>query len=81
MATTWPCLRAALVLRRAGKSVLVLEKTDLVGGTTAISGGVMWIPCNPFMQAAGVEDSRERALAYLDAVLGERTDTPGATTR
>lgn len=70
---------AALVMRRAGNSVLVLEKTDLVGGTTAMSGGVMWIPNNPFMQTAGVEDSRERATAYLDAILGDRDDTPGAS--
>ncbi len=34
---------AALVMRAAGKSVLVLEKTDLVGGTTAISGGVIGV--------------------------------------
>ena len=42
---------AALVLRAAGKSVLILEKTELVGGTTAISGGVMWIPDNRFMKS------------------------------
>jgi 3-oxosteroid 1-dehydrogenase len=70
---------AALVLRRAGLSVLVLEKTDLIGGTTAISGGVMWIPDNPFMKAEGIEDSRARATAYLDAVVGDSADTPGAS--
>jgi succinate dehydrogenase/fumarate reductase flavoprotein subunit len=42
---------AALVLRAAGKSVLILEKAELVGGTTATSGGVMWIPNNRFMKA------------------------------
>ncbi len=70
---------AALVLRSAGKSVLVLEKTDLVGGTTAISGGVMWIPANRFMAEAGIEDSPEQAITYLDAVVGDHADTPGAT--
>lgn len=70
---------AALVMRRAGLSVLVLEKTDLVGGTTALSGGVMWIPDNPFMQAAGIEDSPARATAYLDAVVGDSASTPGAS--
>ena len=70
---------AGLVLRSAGKSVLILEKTPLVGGSTARSGGVMWIPNNPFMQRDGVEDSPERAEAYLDATVGDHNDTPGAT--
>lgn len=70
---------AALVLRAAGKSVLVLEKTDLVGGTTAISGGVMWIPANRYMREAGIADDAEAATAYLDAVVGDADDAPGAT--
>ncbi len=70
---------AALVMRAAGKSVLLLEKTDLLGGTTAISGGVMWIPNNRFLAAEGIEDSPEQAMAYLDAVVGDHDDTPGAT--
>ncbi len=72
-------LCAALVLRAAGKSVLILEKAELVGGTTATSGGVMWIPNNRFMKEAGVADSREQAIAYLDAIVGDRTDLAGAT--
>ena len=70
---------AALVLRAAGKSVLILEKADLVGGTTATSGGVMWIPNNRFMKAEGIPDSREQAIAYLDAVVGDSPDMPGAS--
>lgn len=70
---------AALVMRAAGKRVLILEKTDLVGGTTAISGGVMWIPDNRFMKNEGIADSREQAMAYLDAVVGDNEDTPGAS--
>ena len=70
---------AALVLRAAGKSVLILEKTDLVGGTTARSGGVMWIPCNPFMARDGVPDSPGEAALYLDNLVGDQPDTPGAT--
>lgn len=69
---------AALVLRAAGKRVLILEKTGLVGGTTAISGGVMWIPANRYMQEAGIADSAELADRYLDTVVGDRDDTPGA---
>ena len=70
---------AGLVMRAAGKSVLILEKTPLVGGTTARSGGVMWIPNNPFMTRDGVEDSHEKAATYLDAVLPDPKDAPGAS--
>ncbi|MGE3691826.1 MAG: FAD-dependent oxidoreductase [Novosphingobium sp.] len=70
---------AGLVMRQAGKSVVVLEKTDLLGGSTARAGGVMWIPNNRFMKRDGVEDSFEKATAYLDAVVGDHDDTPGAT--
>ena len=70
---------AGLVLRRAGKSVLILEKTDLIGGSTAKAGGVMWIPNNRFMARDGVEESFDKAATYLDAVVGDRDDTPGAT--
>ena len=52
---------AGLVMRKAGKSVLVLEKTDLLGGSTAKAGGVMWIPNNRFMEPAGVKDSFDAA--------------------
>jgi 3-oxosteroid 1-dehydrogenase len=70
---------AGLVMRAAGRSVLILEKTALVGGTTARSGGVMWIPNNPFMRRDGVQDSPEQAASYLDSVSGGAADTPGAT--
>ncbi len=70
---------AGLVARTAGKSVLVIEKTGLIGGTTARSGGVMWIPNNRFMKRDGVPDSFEQATAYLDSVVGDHNDTPGAT--
>jgi len=70
---------AALYLRSLGKSVLILEKTEFVGGTTACSGGVLWIPNNPFMQRDGVEDSYALAAAYLDSVVGNHEDEPGAS--
>ena len=70
-------LCAALLMRSVGKRVLVLEKLDKVGGTTATSGGVMWIPNNRLMKT---EDSREKAVAYLDALaVGEETAAPAAT--
>ena len=70
---------AALYLHSLGKRVLILEKTALVGGTTARSGGVMWIPANPFMKRDGVEDSYVRAAAYLDSVAEGQDEAPGAT--
>src|SRR5277367_270723 len=70
---------AALVMRAAGLSVVIVEKAGFVGGTTAQSGGVMWIPNNRFMAQDGLEESPERARAYLDAVIGDHNDTPGAT--
>ncbi len=68
-----------LALRAGGKSVVVLEKTPLIGGTTARSGGVMWIPDNRFMKRDGVPDSQDQANTYMDAVIGDHNDTPGAS--
>ncbi len=70
---------AALVMRAAGKSVLILEKTEQVGGSTARSGGVMWIPNNPFMKRDGIEDSLEKATAYLDSLAADAPAAPGST--
>jgi 3-oxosteroid 1-dehydrogenase len=70
---------AALAMRAGGKSVLICEKTDLIGGTTARSGGVMWIPDNPFMARDGVADSPERAATYLDTLVGDAADAPGTS--
>src|SRR4030081_3578499 len=70
---------AALVARSLGKTVIILEKTNLVGGTTSRSGGAMWVPNNCSMQRDGIEDSYEHAMTYLDHVVGDNTDTRGAT--
>jgi succinate dehydrogenase/fumarate reductase flavoprotein subunit len=67
-------LTAAITARQLGLEVLVVEKTDLFGGTTAYSGGAPWIPCNHVMKQAGLDDSRTEAETYLRAVLGERYD-------
>ncbi|HEU4428533.1 MAG TPA: FAD-dependent oxidoreductase [Myxococcota bacterium] len=58
-------LTAALVARAAGLSVALYEKSDRVGGTTAWSGGMIWIPNNHHMRAAGIPDSTEEAVGYL----------------
>jgi 3-oxosteroid 1-dehydrogenase len=70
-------MSSALQMRRVGKSVVVLEKGEWVGGTTCKSGGVMWIPNNPFMKRG--EDSAEKGITYLDAVVGDDSDAPGTS--
>lgn len=70
-------MSSALVMRKAGKSVLILEKSEFVGGTTAKSGGVVWVPNNRFMDPG--EDSPEKAITYLDAVAGDDGDMPGTS--
>ena len=58
-------LTAALAAHDRGASVVVLEKADRVGGTSAWSGGMVWVPCNPHMDEAGLADSRDEVLIYL----------------
>src|ERR1700712_990895 len=62
-------LVAACRARDGGHTVVVLEKADLLGGTSAVSGGVMWMP-NHHLMGPGYPDSDERALAYLTAATG-----------
>ena len=54
-----------------GLSVLMVESTPKWGGNTAMSGGGLWLPNNPLMQADRAGDSREEALAYMEATIGE----------
>ncbi len=58
-------LTAAIAGHDAGARVSVFEKADKVGGTTAWSGGMIWIPNNHHEQALGIPDSRDEALTYL----------------
>ncbi len=69
-----PGLAAAIVAHDAGAKVLLVEKTGKVGGTTAVSGGVLWIPCNHHMPEVGIADSREEALAYTLRLADGRSD-------
>lgn len=58
-------LTAALAAHDSGAEVTVYEKHDQVGGTTAWSGGMIWVPNNRHEVQLGVADSREKALTYL----------------
>ena len=66
-------MTAALAVHEAGLSALVIEKTRYYGGSTARSGGGIWIPCNHLMRAAGVADSFDEARTYLQGTVGERS--------
>jgi 3-oxosteroid 1-dehydrogenase len=64
-------LCAAITARSHGLDVLVVEKADVLGGSTAMSGGGIWIPDNPLMAREGIPDSEEDALAYFESVVGD----------
>jgi 3-oxosteroid 1-dehydrogenase len=66
-------LMSALLASDGGASVLVLEKAEYLGGTTAVSGGEMWIPSNRYI--AG-QDSREEAIAYATRISDGRAADP-----
>ncbi|MEU3749248.1 MULTISPECIES: FAD-dependent oxidoreductase [Streptomyces] len=65
-------MAAALTARLRGLTVLVVEKTAVYGGSTALSGGAIWVPNNFHLDAAGLGDTPEKARAYLDATVGDR---------
>lgn len=67
-------LVAALAAHDGGSSVVVLEWSPLLGGTTAVSGGMIWIANHHLMPAFGVSDSRQEALTYLRALAGDQAD-------
>ncbi|MEM7094448.1 MAG: FAD-dependent oxidoreductase [Actinomycetota bacterium] len=65
-------LVAAIAATDHGASVGVYEKADLMGGTTAMSGGIVWMPNNHLQAEHGIEDSRRGALDYLESLsLGQ----------
>jgi 3-oxosteroid 1-dehydrogenase len=66
-------LVAACAAADRGARVLLLEASGELGGTTAISGGQMWLPCSPQMRRAGLRDSRSDATTYLRRVTLEAT--------
>lgn len=63
-------MAAALTAREEGLDVLLVEKTGRIGGSTAISGGALWIPLNAQTEAAGHPDSFEKVWTYLEQTVG-----------
>ncbi len=68
-------LTAALTAAIEGADALVIEKSDQYGGTSAMSGGGIWIPNSHHLAGnAQASDSRDEALAYLRGVMGDEVE-------
>ncbi len=73
-------MTAALAAKKRGLDTVLLEKSAYFGGSTARSGGGVWIPNNYALKKAGLSEDPEVARTYLDAIVGdvvpkERRDT------
>ncbi|GAA3803734.1 FAD-binding protein [Cellulomonas soli] len=62
---------AALAVKEHGHEPLVLESTELFGGSSSMSGGGLWVPDNSVLREAGVPDSYALARTYMDEVIGD----------
>ena len=69
-------LMAALTAAESGARALVMEASSLIGGTTAFSGGLLWVPYNKVAAAHGFSDSRAVAERYVARCLGQRAQDP-----
>ncbi|MCW2497041.1 3-oxosteroid 1-dehydrogenase [Jatrophihabitans sp.] len=64
-------MAAALAAKHNGLSAVIVEKAPHFGGSTARSGGGVWIPNNEVLQRDGVPDTAEAARTYLHSIVGE----------
>ena len=67
-------LTAALTAARAGLRTLVLERTELIGGTSAMSGGLVYTPGSPLAAGSGYQPDRAGVTGYLEAVARRPID-------
>lgn len=67
---------AALAAATGGAQVTLLEAAECFGGTTALSGVGCWVPASRWTRAAGIQDSSEKALEYLQAIALGDVDMP-----
>jgi 3-oxosteroid 1-dehydrogenase len=58
-------------MQEYGKRALIIEKQAKIGGSSAFSGGVIWIPNNDHLNAEGGNDSHERSRTYFDNLIGD----------
>ena len=66
---------AALYGAASGRSVMLCEKAAKIGGTTALSNAMIWVPCSDQAKNAGVDDTLDHARTYLRAELGNFYDS------
>ena len=67
-------LSAALFAAIRGARTLLVEKTEFVGGTSALSAGSIWIPNTRHAAAIGATDSAANAETYLHQIVGNHAD-------
>ena len=58
-------LATAITAKKRGLNVVVIEKEPVFGGTTALSGGVLWIPLGPHGRKQNPADTREAVRSYM----------------
>ena len=64
-------MTASIRAHDLGANTLVIEKTEKYGGTTSMSGGVIWVPNTHLMKAKGLQDSEEEGFKYLKHLIGD----------
>ena len=67
-------MAAALAVYENGSSVGLFEKQNLVGGTTGVSGGIIWAPMNSYMKEKGIADDRQKAIDYFMSLSNNDID-------
>lgn len=72
---------AALAALDSGVEPLIVEKQALIGGSTGMSGGMVWLPNNPLMRAARIADSHADGMAYFEDVVGDIGDASSPARR
>lgn len=70
-------LSTAITARKHGLNVVVLEKAKVFGGTTAFSGGVLWVPGNHHGRQQNPDDTRSAAVEYIRNEAGDYFDEEG----
>lgn len=68
-------MAAAVFAATAGKTVLIVERTELIGGTSALSAATTWIPNSLHSHKVSPDDSIDKASKFLAGVVGNRSSS------